>query len=504
MSAEWWQQFLQQVETRAHAPSLTVGGPGEQRTHTYAELYGAITEQSERLRKLRPGGHGPVGVIAANSFATVTAALGAVHARRAVLLVSRDDPPARVRELFAAAGVVARTGSHPDPELATAEGEWCAVPDARPERPVLPADAAFLFPTSGSTAASKLVVQTHAGTSSNAAGVARHHRVRPGDVIAGGLPIHHVNGWHFTVIGVLAAGAHAVVPPTISPLDHLALVAEHGARIASVVPTVLNALTTVHHHWGPPPGFDYFVSAAAPLQARTARAVWDQFGCRIVQSYGLTETINFSAALPADLTSEQYRAVMLDGEHLPVGVAFPGQELTIRDDAGDELPDGETGEVCMRGPAVMAGYLDNPEQTAAALQAGWFRSGDLGYLADRAGHRMLHLTGRRKNVAKIRGESVSLEEIERLALTVPGVADAGAVSSPDTWEDERITLLLVGAGATAAARERLAQVLPRLHLPQAYVEVDRIPRSPTGKISRRELSRLLEAPDRPPIDGGTS
>lgn len=494
MIADWWKRIQYQVEKHPDDPCLTLGPAGEEKTYTYSQLNHFVTKQSKLLREVYPDGPGPVGVIVDNTFNSIAAVLGAIKAGCAVLFVGRNDPDQRIMDQFSAAAVAAHTGPHISPELSVTHGRWSATHWSPDERPVLASDIAFLFPTSGTTAASKLVAQTHEGTSSNALGVASHHKIKPGDVILGGLPIHHVNGWHFSVVGSLAAGAHVVVPPTISPLNYLDLISKHRPRIASVVPTVLEALTTIHDRWRPPTRFEYFVSAAAPLRAHTARAVWTQFGCRVVQSYGLTETINFSAALPTDLTSEEYGTVMLEGERLPIGIAFPGQELTIRSPADAELPEGRIGEVCMRGSAVMAGYLNNHEQTSSALRNGWFHSGDLGYAAEEFGHRMFFLTGRIKNIVKIRGQSVSLDEIDQLSLGVAGVRDALALSSSDPLEGVQITLLLVGEGSSAAVEDRLRQLLPKLHRPWRYVEVDRIPRTQTGKVLRREAERLADLP----------
>ncbi|MGW8881556.1 AMP-binding protein, partial [Streptomyces mirabilis] len=148
-----------------------------------------------------------------------------------------------------------------------------------------PACDALYFGTSGSTAASKLVAQTHANANAiaNAEAVRRHHGLGSGDRILGCLPIHHVNGVHFTLIATLVAGAHAVLAERFSPFGYPSLLTTYRPRIASVVPSLLDALTETWRHRELPGNFGYFVSAAAPLSTMTARAVHDRIGARVVQ-----------------------------------------------------------------------------------------------------------------------------------------------------------------------------------------------------------------------------
>src|SRR6185503_19028555 len=164
-----------------------------------------------------------------------------------------------------------------------------------------PDSAALLFGTSGSTAVSKIVSQSHRNAVVNAYAVSLHHRLRPGDRLLGCLPFHHVNGVHFTLLATLYAGAHAVVLNTFDPRTYIDVIERFRPRLASVVPSLLEVLLDTCGDRALPREFDYFVSAAAPLAARTARAVRNQFRTRVLQGYGLTETTNFSTTVPTDL-----------------------------------------------------------------------------------------------------------------------------------------------------------------------------------------------------------
>ena len=446
----------------------------------------------------------PVGLLPVNDVASVLGLFGLLRAGHPVLMLNPADPPARLAQQRDALGVrVVLRGPRvaddqlpgslllPDPaRLPDPSGTWTA-PAPEPGADVL------YFGTSGSTAASKIVAQTHANAVANAEAVRRHHRLVPGDRLLGCLPVHHVNGVHFTLIGALAAGAHTVLAERFHPFDYPRLLERHRPRIASVVPSVLDALVESWRRPRLPGDFDYFVSAAAPLSAVTARAVWDRLGARVVQGYGLTETVNFSTTMPVDLDEAAYRRLMLRTDRPPVGVAVPGNEVAVLLPDGSPAAPGQIGEVCMRGHNVMSRYVGNAEATADAFRGGWFHSGDQGYVTvdEETGHRLHVLTGRLKNIAKVRGETVSLEEMERVLRQVPEVRDAACSTVPDPVTGESVVAAVVTSGEVPDTRlyAWLARHFAAAVLPSRITRMDRIPRTPTGKILRPQLRALLSA-----------
>lgn len=486
---------------RPDQPCITrVGDDGEIEPITFAALARRVRRVerwvSSCLQDMAGSAGAPVGLIAGNDIETVASVLGLQAAGRCCLVLNPADPPARIEELVRAAGacMVLRSPSatgHTSAIVAPAtDGGEALDPRVRSARET----RAFIFPTSGSTAGSKLVVQSHRAVNSNAEGVSLHHGLAPGVTVLGGLPLHHVNGMHFTIMGVIRAGAHVVLPQSISAFSYLDMVDRWRPQLASVVPSVLEVLGALKGDWRPPAEFGYFVTAAAPLQNRTARQVWEQWRCRVIQGYGLTEATNFSTTMPVDLDPESYRRLVLDRPLISIGTPFRDQELEIIDESGRLLPDGEVGEVCLRGPNLMDGYLGNPVETKRAFAGGWFHSGDLGYVEWDQGRRLLYLIGRLKHVAKVRGESVSLEEVERVALQVPGVLDAGAVTFPDRWEGEFVVLAVVSDQVVLRPLEQqLHDRLAPIHRPKDLVRVDRIPRTTTGKILRRLLVEEVDA-----------
>ncbi|MGY0236073.1 class I adenylate-forming enzyme family protein [Longispora urticae] len=494
-----------QVRCQAAAPFLTTVSPDGGRTTL---SYGEVDRASRALAGwlLTEAGLHPdlaVGFAPRNDSRSVVAILALLRAGCRILLVNPADPPARVEQQATQIGVTAwvrHTGAAP-----TGIGTDITVPDAAPADRGYPLPAldpfsdALYFGTSGSTAASKLVAQSHVNAAANAAAVIRHHRLRPGDRLLACLPIHHVNGLHFTVFAAAAAGTHVLLLDGFDPFGYGGVLEIFQPRIASVVPSILEALAASWRLRTPPPGLDYFVSAAAPLAAATAGAVLGRIGTRVVQGYGLTETTNFSTTLPTDVDGDEYRRLMVDVEIPTVGTAVLGNEVAVLRGDGTRADPGEVGEICMRGHNVMSRYVNNAEATEAAFRHGWFHSQDLG--AERTdpgtGRSYLVITGRQKNIAKVRGEAVSLDEMERVLRTVGELRDAACVAVPDRFLGERVVAVVAWRNGTTGPDgilwARLRAHFAETSLPSRIVPVTDIPRTATGKLLRPQLTARVEA-----------
>ncbi|NRQ33092.1 acyl--CoA ligase [Nonomuraea sp. NN258] len=498
------------ARTRGGAPFLTSIGPdGEESTLTYAEA----DELSARVAGwlCRDVGVSPgdtLALLPLNEPRSILAVLALLRLRCPVLLLNPADPPARLREQITAIGArtvlraaAASSSVLPEAIVLPVPSRLPETPLPAPRAPEDPAADALYFGTSGSTASAKLVAQSHYNAIVNAVGVGLHHGLRPGDRILGCLPVHHVNGLHLTVLGALVAGAHLVQARAFDPFAYPDLLRRHRPRIAGVVPSLLDGLVRVWHGPPPPPGFEYFVSAAAPLAAGTARDVRDRLGARVLQGYGLTETTNFSTTMPRDLSETAYDRFLLNADIPSIGVAIPGNEVAVLREDGSRAEPGETGELCMRGHNVMNGYAGNPEATAEAFRGGWFHSQDLGFEQVDAdtGYRFFHITGRTKNIAKVGGETVSLEEMERALRAAPGVRDAACACVPRRFVgDEIVAAVVLDRGEwpdlRAGLRAHLLTAFAEAVVPRRFEVLDAIPRTPTGKILRPRLRSLLSGP----------
>ena len=219
---------------------------------------------------------------------------------------------------------------------------------------------------------------------------------------------------------------------------------------------------------------------AAPLGAELAQAVEERLDCCVCQGYGLTE------ASPVTHYGPDRRRGQTP--HDSIGPSLPNTEVTVADvETGRPLGAGERGELWIRGPQVMSGYLGAPEATAATLDAdGWLHTGDIGYV-DEAGY--CRIVDRVKELIKYKGFQVAPAELEALLLTHPRIRDAAVVPSPDEHAGEVPKAFVVSDGSLTEA-DVIAFVAQRVsvHKKIRRVEfIDAIPKSPSGKILRRVL-----------------
>ncbi len=486
--------------TRPDAPYLTVVSPDRVETISYGDLALTTRRLGRRLgRELQVAAGDVVGLVPTNDLDSVYALFAILSAGASALLLNPNDPASRNRSLAAALsvktvlrGALIASSYMPEASLlchAASSGEDGPF---EPTPAIAPASPALYFATSGSTATSKIVAQSHGNAAVNAHAVCRHHALFPGDALLGCLPFHHVNGVHLTLFSTLAAGAHAVVVDSFDPPQYLEVMDRYHVRLASVVPTLLEMLLDSSACRPVPATFEYFISAAAPLTVHTARAVGQRLQTRVLQGYGLTETTNFSTMTPCDVSAETYRRLVTDADIPTVGTAVYGNKVAVLRDNGSHAAPLEIGEVCMRGPSVMIGYAGNTEATDEAFRGGWFHSQDLGFerVDETSGRTFFVITGRIKNIAKIGGEAVSLDEMERTLCGMPQVRDAACVASPHRLLGDELV-------AAVVLRDEISMEQLRRHLggtftpaafPRHVVRVDRLPRTPTGKLRRPELT----------------
>ncbi|HZA61133.1 MAG TPA: AMP-binding protein, partial [Actinomycetota bacterium] len=208
------------------------------------------------------------------------------------------------------------------------------------------------------------------------------------------------------------------------------------------------------------------------------RAFRDRFGVTIWEGYGLTETA------PALTTTAL-------GDHArpdSIGLALPGVEVRVVDEHGEDVEEGDPGEIVVRGPNVFAGYWRKPEETEAAFRDGWFRTGDVAY-RDEDGY--LHIVDRTKDLVIVSGFNVFPKEVEDAIAEHPSVAECTVIGIPDERTGEAVKALVVpAAGATLTSDEVLEQCrrrLARFKWPREVEIMTEIPRHVTGKVIRRRL-----------------
>lgn len=349
------------------------------------------------------------------------------------------------------------------------------------QAPIDPARTVVALPySSGTTGLPKGVCLTHRNLVVNVDQfIALMPPVRPGDATVAVLPFFHMFGLTVLANYTLAQQGCVITMPRFDLVRFLELIAAHRVRQLYVVPPIVVALAKhplVDEH--DLSCLDFILSAAAPLGAEVAGAVSKRLGCAVVQGWGMTEVTTVGACATPDRTRPG-----------TVGVVVPNTELRIVDtETGEELPVDAAGELWVRGPHVMSGYLNRPEETGKTIMPdGWLRTGDV---ASIDGDGFLTLHDRLKELIKVNGFQVAPAEIEAVLLTHPQIADAAVVGRPDDEAGERPVAHVVAGAAALDAEEIKAYVAGRLASYKAVSEVhfvDAIPKSPSGKILRRLL-----------------
>jgi long-chain acyl-CoA synthetase len=340
-------------------------------------------------------------------------------------------------------------------------------------------DTAVILYTSGTTGSPKGAELTHANMVANARGSTELMRVTERDVIFGALPLFHSFGQTCCLNNSVHSGACLTMIPRFTPDQALEVIQRDRVTVFEGVPTMYHAM--LNH-----PGRERYdvsslrtcVSGGSALPVEVMRSFEDAFACVIIEGYGLSET--------SPVASFNH----LDRERKPgsIGIPIRGVEMKVIDDAGNDLPTGEVGEIAIRGHNVMKGYWNKPEATAEVLADGWFRTGDLARV-DEDGY--FFIVDRKKDMIIRGGYNVYPREIEEVLYEQPAVLEAAVIAVPDEAMGEEVGAAVVLRPGQAAdaddIRSYVKQRLAAYKYPRHVWFVDELPKGPTGKILKREI-----------------
>jgi len=365
--------------------------------------------------------------------------------------------------------------------LALGRGRSYAAPQLGPD------DIALLQYTGGTTGVSKGAVLLHRNLVANLLQAEAWYRpalksLAPGEqpTTVCALPLHHIFGFTANMmLGLHMGGCNILIP---NPRDTGAMLKDlsrHRFHSFPAVDTMFNALA--QHPAFNTVDWSHLVLAVGggmPVQQATARLWLEKTGCPIVEGYGLSETSPSATCNPVDSTAYSGN----------IGLPLPSTELALLDDAGHEVGPGIAGEIAIRGPQVMAGYWQRPDETAKVMtRDGYFRTGDIGMVDERGYFRIVD---RKKDMILVSGFNVYPNEIEDLISTLPGVLECAAFGVPDAKAGESVKLVVVKKDprlSEAEIRHFCEANLTGYKRPRCIEFRDTLPKSTIGKILRREL-----------------
>jgi long-chain acyl-CoA synthetase len=354
--------------------------------------------------------------------------------------------------------------------------------DPAPEADRSPQDLAVLQYTSGTTARPKGAKLTQGALASNIEQMeaVETSRLKPDDIVLVVLPLFHIYGLNVVLGTAVHAGVTSVLTERFDPEETLELIERHKVTIVPGAPPMYSAwLRLSGERASAFESIRVALSGAAPLPTEVSLAFRERFGLAIWDSYGLTE------AGPGVTTSAMGDAPRPGS----IGRPLPGVEVRLVDEAGDDVEDGDPGEIVVKGPNVFSGYWGQEEESEAVLApGGWLRTGDVA-VRDEDGY--LYLVDRKKDLIIVSGFNVYPAEVEEVLVRHRAVAEAGVIGIPDDRTGEAVKALVVLKEGEDASPEEITDFartyLARFKLPKVVEIVSSLPKHATGKVLRRAL-----------------
>jgi long-chain acyl-CoA synthetase len=294
------------------------------------------------------------------------------------------------------------------------------------------------------------------------------------------LPLYHIFAFTINMMSSLRMGGRSILIP--NPRDIPAVCKELSKQRFHIFPAVNTLFNALANH----PDFSKVdwshlvvsLGGGTAVQGAVAKLWLEKTGCPICEGYGLSETSPSASCNP--VTSTAYTGT--------IGVPIPSTEMKIIDDDGNELPVGQPGEIAIRGPQVMAGYWQRPDETARVMTVdGFFKSGDIGIMDERGYFRIVD---RKKDMILVSGFNVYPNEVEDVVASLPGVLECAVIGVPDERSGEAVKLVVVKkdpALTETEVREHCKLNLTGYKLPRVVEFRDDLPKTPVGKVLRREL-----------------
>jgi long-chain acyl-CoA synthetase len=362
------------------------------------------------------------------------------------------------------------------PEVGALEALITAAGPAR--FPAAPPDApAVILYTSGTTARPKGVTHTHGTLERTGENYREYSGLTGDDVVGIVLSLAHIFAFALLLLPTVAAGATLVLLPQFEPAAALRAFEQHGVTHCGALPLMYNALVNCSAAAVDLGGMKFCLAGGDAVPPELQRCFQERFGVPITEACGMTEVIPYAGNPRGG-----------GGKTGSIGRPTPGVRLRLVDAAGHDVPPGEVGEILVHSPGAMVGYWNDPAATAATLQDGWLRTGDLGRV-DEDGY--YWFVGRQKEIIVRGGSNISPLEVEEALYEHPAVREAGVVGVPDeAWGEVVHAYVVRHEGAAVEAAELtqfLAGRLAAYKIPESVIFLPELPKGLTGKLQRKAL-----------------
>jgi long-chain acyl-CoA synthetase len=343
-------------------------------------------------------------------------------------------------------------------------------------------DLAAILYTGGTTGTPKGVMLTHENIKASVHNVSHFERSIQEDCALCFLPLNHVFAQVHIMNSMVHVGGSMVVQTSFDLDKVVDAIGRHPVTKFYGVPTIYIRLLQVDRLKEKFGSVNYCFSAAASMAAEVVQEWKSRVQLNIHESYGMTETATM-------VTYNHYIRHVIGSVGTPVNIV----EVQIRDPQGDVLKQGEQGEICIRGPNVMTGYLNNPEETRAVFWGDWLRSGDIGVFDE---NEYLFIIDRIKDMIITGGENVYPREIEEVLYKIPEVGECSVIGLPDREYGERVTACIVLKQKDrrldpASLKSFLKTQIASFKVPKEFIILDELPKGSTGKILKRELKKQI-------------
>ncbi len=346
-----------------------------------------------------------------------------------------------------------------------------------------PEDPFLLLYSSGTTGQPKGILLSNKGQLSVCHDMSSIGIFREGDVMLLLLPMYHTNPICVWTFPIAFAGQSISIRKTFSPADFWSSITKYGATVLMGVPAMYNYVF-------------YSIDAAsidraklklriafcgaAPLSVELIKGFKEKFNVEIIEGYGLTEVTGLSTVNPP-LGKRKAGSI---------GLPIPKQEIKIMDDHNNELPQGEKGEICVKGDAVMLKYLNNPEASEETIVDRWLHTGDIAYKDDEG---FIYIVDRKKDMINRGGENIYPREVEMVIEKIPQVKEVAVIGIPDEALGEKVKAFIILAEPGSISEEDIKAFMKdktaKFKIPEVIEFLTDLPRNPTGKILKKELKR---------------